>query len=117
MSDNEFLVNGVNIKPELDKLYAEEMKAECAQAIESQREIANFNDKNRPKFMDGFGEVYLSVDRAMYMLSRKLFGDDCWEDPDFQDWVHKNFEDYRVKGESAGLHVPINGLKTNLNVA
>jgi hypothetical protein len=119
MIDNgyDFVVNGTNIKPELDKLFAEEMKKDCAKAIVDQKHIAEFNDKNRPKFVEGFGEIYLSVDQAMYMLCRTLYGEDCWEDVGFQDWVWKNFEEYRVKNESRGLHVPINGLKTNLNVA
>jgi len=116
MSD-EFLVGDVNIKPELDKLFAEEMKADCAQAIDNQKEIANFNANNRPNFIDGFGEVVLSVDEAMYFLCRHLYGEQCWEDREFQDWVYKNFEEYRVKGKSAGLHVPVNGLRTNLSVA
>ena len=111
--ENEFLVGDVNIKPELDKLFAEEMKRDCKQAIEDQKEIANFQERNRPKFMDGFGEVFLSVDHVMYMLCRKLYGDDCWEDRDFQDWVHKNFKEYRGNAVSKGLHVPINGLKAS----
>jgi len=115
MSD--FVVNGVDIKPELDKLYAEEMKVDCANAIESQKDIAKFNDQNRPKFMDGFGEVVLSVSEDLYHAARLVYGDQIWEDRDFQDWVHKNYPEHRVKSESRGLHVPINGLRTNLSVA
>jgi len=107
----DFVVDGVNIKPELDKLFAEEMKEKSAFGADAQKDIANHYENNRPKFMDGFGEIYLSVSQELYHSARLVFGDQIWEDVEFQDWVWKNYPEHRVKNESRGLHVPVSGFK------
>lgn len=71
--------------------------------------IAQFNDINRPRMIDGIGEVVLSVDEDLFYAARMVFGEDCWSDKDFRRWVAKNFPETRVKNRSSKIGVGYTG--------
>lgn len=108
---DKIVVGGVDISATLKADLVSDLQLEAFNGLKDQKEVANFNTQNRPKWIDGFGEVFLSVDEKLYHACRVMFGMDCWSDPDFQDWIHREYPECRVKSESKGIHVPINGLK------
>ena len=111
---NKVVVGGVDITEDLKGSLVADAQLEAFNGLKAQKEVASFNDKNRPKWIDGFGQIYLSVSEELYHTCRTMFGPDIWSDPDFQDWVHKEYPEFRVKSESKGLHVPVNGLRDGL---
>jgi hypothetical protein len=109
--EDRIVIGGMDITDALKKEIRDEAQIDAAEGLKHQQAIAKFHSENRPRFIDGMGETILSVDVAMFHLCRNKFGEDCWSDPGFQDWVLKHFPEYRVKGKGKDCSLQVDGFK------
>jgi len=87
----------------------QDLQFKLLQGHKNQQDIAQFNQDNAPRMIDGIGEVVLSVDEDLFYAARLVFGEDCWSDKDFRRWVWKNYPEARVKNRSGKTRVGYTG--------
>jgi hypothetical protein len=62
-----------------------------------QQAIAQDLQQNEHKSVNGLGQHYMRIDAETYFQCRGLYGDDCWNDPEFVEAFHRDNPACRVK--------------------
>jgi hypothetical protein len=102
MSNGRIVLGGDDITDLVKENIWNDVNQKIHQGNLNQKDIAKFNHDNPHAMIDGLGEVMLSVEPEIYHAMRfemkqqmKDESYECWSDPDFCKYVHKNHPEFR----------------------
>ena len=113
--DQRIILGGEDLTDAINEELNNDLSQKIFDGNLSQKDIAKFNHDNPHNMIDGLGEVKLSVDADIFHALRiemkaemKDPSYECWDDPDFCNYVWKNYPEYR--GSNSGKIVGAEGL-------
>lgn len=89
----------LEVRERLRSQLADEESAKLALALTRQKKISELYNSNvgPGTTKDGFGPLSMVVDPFLVSYFRRRFGDRCFSDPEFEEWLKKEDPTFRVR--------------------
>ena len=93
------------VRVEMDRIFREDFNGKLVAALERQRRAAAFYRAMEPHAVDGIGELKMVVDPFLHGMYRSVYGQRCFEDPEWVEYFLKHSPEARVR--STGTRVQV----------
>ena len=89
-------------------------RRQLERALWEQKQIARENAQRETRFVNGLGQHKMCIHPFLKELMRRRYGDQCWQDPDFEKDTWRKSPELRVPAPKS-RHLVVNGFKQPTN--